>query len=77
MPEQVLGVGEELVIAGGIRLTLLAVEAGEVLCGITAPAPKLGLVQYTGKTAGRVESSDLTDQGEELHDRLSGSNDGW
>jgi hypothetical protein len=39
MQEHALGVGEELVIEGGIRLTLLAVEAGEVLLGITAPGP--------------------------------------
>ena len=37
MQEHVLEVGEELVIEGGICLTLLAVEAGEVLLGITAP----------------------------------------
>ena len=39
MQEYVLGVGEELVIEGGVRLTLLAVEAGEVLLGIAAPEP--------------------------------------
>jgi sRNA-binding carbon storage regulator CsrA len=39
MQEHVLGVGEELVIEGGNRLTILAVEAGEVLLGITAPEP--------------------------------------
>ena len=39
MQEHVLKVGEELVIEGGIRLTLLAVEAGEVLLGVTAPQP--------------------------------------
>ena len=39
MREHVLEVGEELVIEGGICLTLLAVEAGEVLLGITAPEP--------------------------------------
>ena len=39
MQEHVLEVGQELVIEGGIRLTLLAVEAGEVLLGITAPGP--------------------------------------
>jgi hypothetical protein len=37
MQEHALGVGEELVIEGGIRLTILAVEAGEVLLGITDP----------------------------------------
>jgi hypothetical protein len=42
MQEHVLEVGEELVIEGGIRLTLLAVEAGEVLLGITAPEPSDG-----------------------------------
>jgi hypothetical protein len=36
MQEHVLEVGEELVIEGGICLTLLAVEAGEVLLGVTA-----------------------------------------
>jgi hypothetical protein len=39
MQEHVMGVGDELVIEGGIRLTLLAVEAGEVLLGVTAPEP--------------------------------------
>ena len=39
MQEYALGVGEELVIEGGIRLTLLAVEAGEVRLGLTAPQP--------------------------------------
>ena len=39
MQEHVLEVGQELVIEGGIRLTLLAVEAGEVLLGVTAPEP--------------------------------------
>jgi hypothetical protein len=39
MQEHALGVGEELVIGGGIRLTVLAVEAGEVLLAITAPGP--------------------------------------
>ena len=42
MQEHALGVGEELVIDGGIRLTLLAVEADEVLFGITAPEPSDG-----------------------------------
>jgi hypothetical protein len=39
MHEHLLEVGEELVIGGDITLTLLAVEAGEVLLGITAPEP--------------------------------------
>jgi hypothetical protein len=39
MQEHVLEVGQELVIAGGTRLTLLAVEAGDVLLGVTAPEP--------------------------------------
>jgi hypothetical protein len=39
MREYALGVGDELVIGGGTRLTLLAVEAGEVLFGLTAPEP--------------------------------------
>jgi hypothetical protein len=39
MQEYVLGVGEELVIEGGIRVTILAFEAGEVLLSITAPEP--------------------------------------
>ena len=37
-----LEVGDELVIEGGICLTLLAVEAGEVLLGITAHEPSDG-----------------------------------
>ncbi len=39
MQEHALGVGEELVFEGGTRLTILAVEAGEVLLGVTAPNP--------------------------------------
>ena len=39
MQEHSLGVGEELVIEGSLCLTLLAVEAGEALLGITAPEP--------------------------------------
>jgi hypothetical protein len=39
MQEYALAVGEELVIEDGIRLTLLAVEAGEVLLGVNAPEP--------------------------------------
>jgi hypothetical protein len=39
MQEYALGVGEELIIEGGIRLTLVAVEADEVLLGISAPEP--------------------------------------
>ena len=39
MQEHALGVGEELVIGGGIRLTVLVVEAGEVLLGLTFPEP--------------------------------------
>ena len=39
MQEHALGVGEELVIEGGIRLTVLAVEAGEVLLAISVPEP--------------------------------------
>jgi hypothetical protein len=42
MQEHVMGVGDELVIEGGICLTLLAVEAGEVLLGVTAPEPSDG-----------------------------------
>jgi hypothetical protein len=38
MYEHALELGEELVIEG-IRLTVLAVEPGEVLLGITAPEP--------------------------------------
>jgi hypothetical protein len=37
MQEHALGVGEELVMEGGIRLTVLEVEAGEVLLGLTLP----------------------------------------
>jgi hypothetical protein len=36
MQEQALRVGEELVIEGHIRLTILAVEEGEVLLGLSA-----------------------------------------
>jgi len=39
MQEHLLEVGQELVIEGGLCLTLLAVEAGEVLLGVTAPEP--------------------------------------
>jgi hypothetical protein len=39
MQEHILGVGDELVIEGDIRLTILAVEAGEVLLAITCPEP--------------------------------------
>jgi hypothetical protein len=39
MQEHDLEVGDELVIEGGIRLTILAVEAGEVLLAITAAEP--------------------------------------
>ena len=42
MQEHVLEVGQELVIEGGIRLALLAVEADEVLLGITACEPSDG-----------------------------------
>ena len=42
MQEHLLEVGEELVIEGGICLTILAVEAGEVLLGITACEPSDG-----------------------------------
>jgi hypothetical protein len=38
MRDHALGVGDELVIQGHIRLTILAVEAGEVVLGITAEA---------------------------------------
>ena len=39
MQEHALGVGEGLVIQGhNIRLTILAVEGGEVVLGITAEA---------------------------------------
>ncbi len=39
MQEHALAVGEELVIGGGVRLTVLAVDAGDVLLGLTAPEP--------------------------------------
>ena len=39
MQEHLLEVGDELVIDGGIRLTILAVVTGEVILGITAPQP--------------------------------------
>jgi len=41
MQEHVLQVGEQLVIEGS-RLALLAVEADEVLLGLTAPQPSDG-----------------------------------
>ena len=53
MQEQALGVGEGLVIEGGICLTLLAVEAGEVLLGITASEPS----DVAGPEAGYRPSS--------------------
>ena len=54
MQEHVLAVGEELVIKGGACLTLLAVEAGEVLLGVTASEPG----DVAGPEAGRPPSSD-------------------
>jgi hypothetical protein len=39
MQEHALEVGDELVIGGDIRLTVLAVEADEVLLGLTFPEP--------------------------------------
>ena len=48
MQEHILGVGDELVIEGGIRLTLVAVEADEVLLGITAPEPSDGAGPQAG-----------------------------
>ena len=36
MKDHVLRVGEELVIPGHIRLTILAIEEGKVVLGITA-----------------------------------------
>ncbi len=42
MQEHVLKVGDELVIEGDIRLTLLAVEADEVLLVLIAPEPSDG-----------------------------------
>ena len=53
MQEHVLEVGQELVIEGGIRLTLLAVEAGDVLLAITAPEPS----DVAGPQAGSRPSS--------------------
>jgi hypothetical protein len=53
MQEHVLKVGEELVIEGGTCLTLLAVEAGEVLLGITASEPS----DVAGPQAGSRPSS--------------------
>jgi hypothetical protein len=38
MKDHALRVGEELVIPGRIRLTILAVEEGKVVLGITAEA---------------------------------------
>src|SRR5262249_55787735 len=48
MQEHVLEIGQELVIEGGICLTLLAVEAGEVLVGVTAPEPSDGAGPQAG-----------------------------
>ncbi len=42
MQEHMVGVGDELVIEGIARLTVLAVEAGEVLLAITDPEPDDG-----------------------------------
>ncbi len=42
MQEHMVGVGDELVIEGIARLTVLAVEAGEVLLAITDPEPDEG-----------------------------------
>jgi hypothetical protein len=43
MPDHVLRVGEELVIEGRIRLTILAVEEGKILFGITTAAEPSGV----------------------------------
>jgi len=53
MQEHVLEVGAQLVIAGGIRLTLLAVEAGDVLLGLTGSEPS----EWAGPQAGSRPSS--------------------
>ena len=53
MQEHVLKVGEELVIEGGTCLTLLAVEAGEVLLGITASEPTEAGYRRSSSTQGR------------------------
>ncbi len=39
MPQQVLRVGETLVMDEDIHLTVLAVEGDSVLLGVTAPGP--------------------------------------
>jgi hypothetical protein len=48
MQEHALGVGEELVIEGGIRLTVVAVEADAVLLDISVPEPSDGAVPEAG-----------------------------
>ena len=39
MQDHALGVGEELVLEGGIRLTVLAVKEDRVVLGLTAAEP--------------------------------------
>jgi sRNA-binding carbon storage regulator CsrA len=39
MQDHALRVGEHLVLGGHIRLTVLAIQGGEVVLGITAPEP--------------------------------------
>jgi len=50
MQEHALGVGDDLVTEGGIRLTILAVEADEVLLGLTGleTSDVAGLLVVTG-----------------------------
>src|SRR6266542_3880971 len=57
----------------GTQLHLVADDTEQ----ITQELVKLGLAYFKGKDSEGKACYDLTDQGEELYDRLSGRQDGW
>jgi hypothetical protein len=76
MQEYALGLGQELVIEGRVRLTILAVLPGEVVLGMTTPEPSDGgcpstdergrpgvRLTVTDTITGRSEDADLTPAG--------------